>query len=258
MGHQIAKLALAPILFAQGRYVRRTVPRLPEAAGPRDGGAGSGRSLRLLIVGDSAAAGVGAATQSEALAGRLAATLAAEFSVRWTLIATTGWTTRCATDALLQIPAAPFDVVVTSLGVNDVTAGRRLQTWLRDQRELVAVLRCKFSAGRILLSALPPMHRFRALPQPLRWYLGAQARSLDQALRGWVESQRDCDHVAPGFGLDPNLMATDGFHPGPEAYRLWSDTLAAHIRDGWPSRAAPRSSPGISTSGNQTGVSRMP
>lgn len=83
----LAKLLLAPLLIWQGRRVRATALRLPEAAGERslDGGA-----LRLLIVGDSSAAGVGAAHQDEALAGCLARSLAAQLGrpVGWQLVAT--------------------------------------------------------------------------------------------------------------------------------------------------------------------------
>ena len=65
MSHKetLAKVLLGPVLLAQGIYTRRMTPRLPEAEGERQGEAGSGDVLRLLIVGDSAAAGVGAATQ---------------------------------------------------------------------------------------------------------------------------------------------------------------------------------------------------
>ncbi|EKS9872121.1 SGNH/GDSL hydrolase family protein, partial [Burkholderia cepacia] len=49
MGYPFATAALGPLLFAQGRYVRRVTPRLPEAAGPRDGVAGDGPPLRVLV-----------------------------------------------------------------------------------------------------------------------------------------------------------------------------------------------------------------
>ncbi|ETX12905.1 hypothetical protein OCH239_15315 [Roseivivax halodurans JCM 10272] len=62
---------LAPILAVQGRIVRRGAVRLREPDGPRAGRTGAGPSLRLLIAGDSSAAGVGADTQAEALSGRL-------------------------------------------------------------------------------------------------------------------------------------------------------------------------------------------
>lgn len=60
-------LVLGPILMFQGRRLRRTIPRLPEASGPCTGLV-SGASptltsppLKLLLIGESTAAGVGAA-----------------------------------------------------------------------------------------------------------------------------------------------------------------------------------------------------
>ncbi len=52
--------------------MRLTVLRLPEAHGERSGCCGNGNELNLLIIGDSAAAGVGVDEQSEALASQLA------------------------------------------------------------------------------------------------------------------------------------------------------------------------------------------
>ena len=53
------KLALSPLLVAQAVATRARLPRLPEAGGARRGEAGRGPLLRLLIAGDSSAAGVG-------------------------------------------------------------------------------------------------------------------------------------------------------------------------------------------------------
>jgi hypothetical protein len=64
------KLALSPLLVVQALHTRARVPSLPEAAGAREGVLGRGAvALRLLIAGDSSAAGVGVATQQHALAG---------------------------------------------------------------------------------------------------------------------------------------------------------------------------------------------
>ena len=63
MNHVLATAVLFPILIPQGLYVSITVPRLPEPTGERVGEVGHGSPLRLLIVGDSSAAGVGVATQ---------------------------------------------------------------------------------------------------------------------------------------------------------------------------------------------------
>ncbi|EEX09439.1 hypothetical protein SL1157_1477 [Ruegeria lacuscaerulensis ITI-1157] len=59
---QIVRLPLLPLLAAQALMVRQRALRLPEPSGPREGRQGRGPRLRLLIVGDSSAAGVGAGT----------------------------------------------------------------------------------------------------------------------------------------------------------------------------------------------------
>ena len=228
--HVIATIALGPVLLAQGRRVRRTVPVLPEADGPREGEAGAGVPLRLLILGDSAAAGVGARTQDEALSGQLAVSLAPTFRLRWKLLAFTGATTADMLDHLQGLPAEAFDVVVTSLGVNDVNGRVALAMWRRAQEELINVLQSRFGARHILLSGLPPMHRFPALPQPLRRYVGSRARDFDRVLASVAANRPGCEFLALGHEMmDAAAMAGDGFHPGPPIYALWAREATRRI-----------------------------
>ena len=119
MRHILSTIALAPLLLWQGRRVRAEVPLLPEPVGERHGVTGSGPQLKLLILGDSAAAGVGAATQTDALSGALVQALQAMFEVRWKLVATTGHTTADALTELAAMAIEPFDVVDLYLGHQD-------------------------------------------------------------------------------------------------------------------------------------------
>lgn len=234
MTHLFATIALGPLLLLQGRYVRRVTPRLPEPPGARQGECGEGPLLRLLILGDSAAAGVGAAHQDDALSGQLVLALSRHFRVCWVLQAQTGITTA---ETLQQLQAGPegvFDVVVTSLGVNDVTSNCSPARWLQHKAQLLHLLQQRYRAQLLLLSSLPPMHRFPALPQPLRWYLGAQAQRYNHALQGLLQQRSDCRLVTvapPPDGRD--LIASDGFHPGPGFYRLWGQQLAHDIQQHW-------------------------
>lgn len=234
-----AAMPLAPLLLVQGRRVRRDTPKLPEADGVRAGTAGAdrlGRPLRLLVLGDSSAAGVGASAQDEALAGRLVERIAPALGrpLHWKVVARTGTTTRDAR-ALLEAEAAePFDVAVVALGVNDVTALRPATRWLQDVEQLTAMLHDRHRLRRVLWSGLPPMHRFPALPQPLRGVMGLHARGLDHALGRWCAARPGglrprTAHVPLPAMTDPSLVASDGFHPGPGAYRIWADTLAPHV-----------------------------
>ena len=241
MGYQIAVGALAPVLALQGRRLRRTTPQLSEPPGARSGTRGVGPPLRLLLVGDSAAAGVGAASQGEALSGRLVDELSPTFRVSWMLIARSGATAAGTARHLERRPAedcGAFDVVVLSLGGNDVMRRRPLDRWLVDVGEVATLLRVRFSVRHILLSGLPPMHVFTAFPQPLRWYFGATARKFDRALAGWATTQPDCEHVPLELPDGAGLLATDGLHPGPPAYHRWSVELACRIRARWASAPA--------------------
>lgn len=235
MLHALSTLALGPLLLWQGRRLRRTVPRLPEPPGDRAGQTGNGPPLRLLILGDSAAAGVGAEHQDQALTGRLVAALAPHFWLDWRLEAHTGHTTADALQHLQSLAAVPCDIVVASLGVNDVTTGTRPADWLRQQQAVITLLQEKFAARHIFLAGLPPMHRFPALPQPLRWYLGQRAQRLDAQRTKLLAHHPHCDLLAFEGSPDPHLMASDGFHPGPVLYAQWAIGLATRIRERWPS-----------------------
>lgn len=224
-----ARLFLAPVLLAQAVRVRQRTLLLPEAAGQRDGRSGTGATLRVLIVGDSSAAGVGVAHQDRALAGQLAARLGRFHTLEWRLLAQTGATTATTLDRLAAEPGQDFDLAIVALGVNDVTRAVPLELWLRRQKRLHALLQQKFGVRQIYLSGLPPMGHFPLLPQPLRWILGRQASRFDRNLARLAALAPDLVHVPLDFDMDPGQMAPDGFHPGPDIYAGWARALVAAI-----------------------------
>jgi lysophospholipase L1-like esterase len=232
-----AKIVLAPLLLWQARQVRRNALRLPEAEGPREGVAGTGKvRLRVLIVGDSSAAGVGAPNQSQALAGRLSEALSQRLggSVAWQLIARSGDTTRVSTGALRKLSLHPADVMVTALGLNDMLAQMGPKDWLArlDRLDRAAVRRA--GVKHIVHCGIPPIHSFPLLPNPLRWVLGADAQRYNRALGRWVKGWPERWWLPLPFENDAPadssvLMAEDGFHPGPAIYALWAEQLAGMI-----------------------------
>ena len=228
------RLALSPLLLAQGLSVRANAVRLPEAAGPRTGRLGSGPRLSLLILGDSSAAGVGVDHQNDALAGQLAVLLANHFTLDWQLVAKTGATTRTALQWLETHPPAPIDIVVTALGVNDVTHAVPYPLWLRQQNRMFARINTLFAPRRVYVSGVPPLGDFPILPQPLRWSLGTQARRFDAGLARLTEMSPRLCHIPFDSPLVPSQMAQDGFHPGPEIYTLWAKEMASRILSDWP------------------------
>ncbi len=225
-------LVLSPLLLVQGIATRKSVPKLPEPPGPREGETGDGPPLRLLILGDSAAAGVGASHQDHGLLGQVIAQLSDSFRVQWLLEAKNGNTTAAMLNSLETRPPQHFDVAVTSLGVNDVTSMVGAGKWRRQQAELRRLLREKFGVRRLIVSGLPPMHGFPALPQPLRWCLGARATQFNHELESDIAAEDGAFFLDLRFTTDTAFMASDGFHPGPQMYAEWGKRVAAVVSTG--------------------------
>lgn len=227
--YQLATLGLGPLVFLQGHRVRRRIPRLPEADGRRSGVAGKGPRLKLLIAGDSAAAGVGVSTQKDALAGHLVAHLGCNYRVHWKIIARTGHTAGDVFEHLQSVASGSFDVAFLSVGVNDVTHRTDSSSWIKHQQQIIALLKTKFSVRHVLYSSLPPMHRFQVLPQPLRWYVGLRARELNRMLVRVTQVDDRCEVVKIRIPTLAPYFAADGFHPSAPAYSLWGRQAAAAI-----------------------------
>jgi hypothetical protein len=224
------KLALAPVLVAQAVVTRRRAPVLPEADGERAGTLGRGRKRwSLLIAGDSSAAGVGVAHQSQAFAGHLLRGLQDGRQVlRWQLRARSGLTTRQLHDWLLAEPPDAAEVAVIVTGVNDVidqvSPARAIA-----QRAALADALLERGARHVAFTPLPPIHHFPLLPQPLRHVMGADAAAHNAAMARWTATRNDVSLVPITMGLSPDVMASDGFHPGEPVYRVCGAATAAHL-----------------------------
>lgn len=251
-----AKVVMSPLLLLQAVRVRATALRLPEADGARHGRVpapagrlGADTPLRLLVVGDSSAAGVGVGHQRDALVGHLARTLAQALArpVHWQLVARTGDTTGEALAHVREQQAAgrlrPADVLVTALGVNDVVQQVPVARSLEQLQALHALATEAAGVRYWLHSGLPPMHQFPLLPKPLRWVLGAQAELLNQALQDTLGDQTDraLRRLPPALRVDQPgspWMAQDGFHPGAQGYALWGQSLGQFLAARWTRRQA--------------------
>lgn len=230
---KLSTLALLPVLFVQGTNVRKNTPRLLEASGEREGIIGQGRPLSLLILGDSAAAGVGVETQQDALSGAIISELQDQYFINWKLHAKTGDTTKQVFQALQYLEPQNYDVVITSIGVNDVTKLTSADSWIKQQKQLFQHIQARFQPKLIIVSDVPPMQHFPALPNPLAWLFGKYAEQMNHVLYKWLESQnqfRFIQYDIEGFQALNLPMASDGFHPSKEIYAIWGQQIAALVR----------------------------
>ena len=258
---------LLPLLLLQGIWVRFKTIKLPEAIGERSGYYAStntstststdintnakhnNETVKLLILGDSAAAGVGVNQQKQALAGQLPPLLAKQYSTTWQLVASSGLTSSDIIKQLTLLPTQKFDLVLVSVGVNDVTHFTQQAQWAENISHLATMLTTKFSADKVLFSSVPPMHLFTALPQPLRWWLGLRASKLNALMatvlvalqqhssvqntdnQGVNKHTNKCAVLTVDLPFKPEYLAKDGMHPSTLAYRVWAKQAAEQFSE---------------------------
>src|SRR5690554_4319544 len=158
MFSKLSMFVLAPLLLHQGKRVRAQTLRLPEAAGERSGFTSAQNNAKsapwsVLVLGDSAAAGVGCETQTEAVCGQWVRELQQQRDVHWQLIAQSSLTCSGILALLkasaLTIPTQPLNKVLISAGVNDVTRRTPLAQWKRDLLELTNYLTTELGSEQI-------------------------------------------------------------------------------------------------------------
>ena len=219
---------LSPLLIHQGRKARRDTPRLPEASGDPFGQYGDGTpERRLLVIGESTAAGVGVQRHDQGLASQLARLLRERTgqTVAWHTFGINGATL---SELLENLPLATLpkaDTVLLSMGVNDTTGFTPHSRFRQQLLTLRDRLRDSYPTPLYLLS-VPPMHRFTALPSPLRQMMGWRARQLDGVYRT-LSRQKPDDFVHLRYQpvTDASMLAEDGYHPGASGYRLMAESV---------------------------------
>ncbi|WP_201582092.1 SGNH/GDSL hydrolase family protein [Psychrobacter glacincola] len=252
---------LAPIYLYQGRKIKRDTVRLPEPNGERHGQVqlndaiespkdAHKRTLNLMVVGDSAAAGVGSETQQEALVGNLIPVLTQQSAIQnqfdilnWSLQATTGHTSFDILRRLYVLPAPsqPVDVMVLSVGVNDTTSKVSVDKWQQQIESIIAIAQRKFGVRELIFLSLPPMAQMPAIPAPLSNFVGAKASILDNTLQQVCAAYDSVTYMATDFPrmiaehsngtpIDIKVMfASDGFHPSSLMYGYWAQQLSELI-----------------------------
>ncbi len=172
-------LAMAPLALPLALYTRRTALRLPPAGGELCGVAGEhlpGSPLRLLVLGESTAVGVGVERLQDALVGQLAGALAQRSGrpVTWRVCGENGITAVQAQARLLpQALEQPVDLALLVFGVNDSTHLTSLARWQAALADMATALQAH--GAQVAFSSVPPLQHFSALPWLLRRLLGGRA-----------------------------------------------------------------------------------
>ena len=214
-----------PLVFVQAMVLRNKIPKLhlPEDK-PFGIAGGDGEILRVLILGESPAAGYGLSSYLDSVAAQLALCLSkGGSSVYWKAC---GWV---GVDMLSlgrkTWPEEPFDIVFVAMGVNDIKNLSSAHYWRRGIESVVAKCAAQYPEALVVFSDLPPVEQFPALSSVLSLILSWRRELLQHVLTDMLEQKEMCS-VPLDLQMEPRFFAEDRFHPSALAHKLWAEAVA--------------------------------
>lgn len=230
-----AILPAAPFLYVQGQVTRRRVGVLPDAGGETTGILGEGdEAVRLLVIGESTVAGLGARTHEHALTGHFARGIARRINrpVNWTVAGKNGVTAEMAIRELLpSVEAERFDYILVGLGGNDVLKLSSPVKWRRTMSELLGRLRERNPEAAIFLSNCPMIKLSPAIPQPIRGILWELSKMHDANIAEVTASLERVYYYPQPRELDIEGFFADGIHPSEKGYSDWAAAMLEYFDD---------------------------
>lgn len=234
---------LLPIMAIQGKRIRKKVPVLPPAEGP-EGIAGSGsEKLRLLTLGESTIACLGARTHEEGLTGSLAREIAAnsDRQVEWKVYAKAGYTADLVRKRLVpKMKGESADLLIIGLGGNDAFTLNRPWRWKKQINQLILSLREGFPTTPIIFLNMPPIKEFPAFTRLIRFVVGNLVNILGHELSELVQKHPNVYHSSEEITLAGWMKKydkkgqredffSDGVHPALVTYQVWAKDVARFI-----------------------------
>jgi lysophospholipase L1-like esterase len=225
---------LLPVSAIQGLWLSLKAIRLPEATGKRSGVCGQGNSLQLVALGDSIIAGVGTGEISRSMPVQFAQALSDSqaCSVQWRIEAANG---ADISELIHQLRGLAdqqqADIVLISIGVNDVTGRTSLRHWKSQLNILTHELRIKWPQATVIFAGLPPMSKFPLPSQPLSFSLGFRASKLDKISADLLADQQNMIHIPTDLDPAHHDFCEDGFHPSAKACKFWAQGLAKRLKN---------------------------
>lgn len=228
-----------PIYAWQGTKVRANTPRMdpPPTTGTllfksKIKDKNQNRELRILLIGDSSAAGVGVDTIEQSLGGHLCRLLHEKtgLSVSVRIAGNNSATANQIRDYVVpHIKHENFDFIALNVGTNDAKNFHRGSTFCKNFGTLLYALKSKFPTAQIIWSGIIDLEELEMLPKPLNKILGIRSRILNH--NGQVLcTERGA--LAPGnkeWKVITENFSKDGFHASSLGYERWAQGIADYI-----------------------------
>ncbi|MCP4185095.1 MAG: SGNH/GDSL hydrolase family protein [Hyphomicrobiales bacterium] len=221
-----------PIYVWQGLGIRRKTirptPPFPQQVAPI---AGKGTPFRLLLVGDSSAAGVGVDDIDASLGGQVPRLLAKQSGrpVEIDIIGSNSATAGQIRDNVIpHIKKRNFTHIIVNIGTNDAKNFHTVRRFYKDFGTLLYALNARFPRSNIIWSGIMDMKAIPALPFPLSNILGIRSRALMASGENLCRERLATIPDGEWIPRDKNF-SEDGFHASAQGYHEWAQILVTHI-----------------------------
>ena len=226
----VALVGIEVVLAGRGPLLTEYDPSLADGRLEPGSPAPAADPLRVVWIGDSTAAGVGASSADAAVSRQVGRRLADELGrpVEIEVVAVSGARVDDVVRDQLPLVDGDADVVVISVGANDTTHLTSTGAFAESYRALLAGLP---SDAVVVSLGVPDIGSVTRLAQPLRaiagWRGGAyDAIVAEEAERVGALRVDIASGTGPAFRADPSrLLAADSYHPSDAGYAVWADVI---------------------------------
>jgi lysophospholipase L1-like esterase len=233
--HIVTSVSL-PIYALQGTWVRSTTMRMDPAVCPLTGTPGAvsvnlpgrGEEIRMLIIGDSSAGGVGVDSMHDSLGYHLLHILN-EKTGRPVKGSALGFNSAVAEELRDEVVGnlehKDWTHVVISVGINDAKNFHSVRRWTKGFGRLIFALRARFPEARIIWPEILAVKDMPRLPSPLRDIMELRAQLLNKRGR-CLCADRGAYALPRIMHGGPECYSLDGFHANSHGYRHFANHLA--------------------------------
>lgn len=193
---------------------------------PRELTLGKGPTITYVVMGDSTAIGQGA-EYKDGIAYRSAEFLAKKNQVKLINLGVSGATaSKVLRNQAHAAASQKADIILICVGANDVTHLSSLGSVEKDMTDSIAMLQKTNAGAKIILTGSPAMGSVLRFPQPTKFLAKIRTVQVNKVMQKVADEKgvvrlKIAEKTEPIFLKNPQLFASDKFHPNGKGYAVW-------------------------------------